>query len=409
MLPVLAVIFNFGSVSPMELILGSNGLCDLLFVCDRESEYAVRSMPLLKSVGTVIEHAEPEHTARLLRDAGVDGIVTFGDAELEVTAQLALRLGLPFHSPTTTALLCDKLAQRTALMQAGVDAVRFAPITTLADIDAAAALVGFPAVLKPRYSAASRNTYPVDTADVLSDAVQRSLDAGERMLILEERLVGDPGVAGHGWGDYVSVESVVRDGRVTHLGVTGKPPLAEPFRETGAFFPSTLASADMAAVSAAASRAITALGVRDGVCHTEVKLTRCGPRIIEVNGRLGGYVNDVYQRSTGATLVRIAMQAALGQPVPDAPLTSRQVAYQLLAAPPVSARRVRSINGVEALLACPGIQRVEVARKPGDAVDWTRGTASAVATAYGVSADHQELAAVTEAMAKCLVVDYDSD
>lgn len=53
------------------------------------------------------------------------------------------------------------------------------------------------------------------------------------LFVLEEFLHGaDSGP----FGDYVSVESLVLDGIPHHFALTGKFPLAEPFREVGQFW-----------------------------------------------------------------------------------------------------------------------------------------------------------------------------
>lgn len=199
MLPILAVVFDFGAITPMELILESEELCELLFVCDPMSPYVARSMPLLEGAGTVIERDHPDLTAESLRRAGVSGIVTFGDTELSYTSELAARLGLPFHGPETVAVLSDKYMQRGRLSEQGVDAVRFAAITAGEAVTDAAEHVGMPAVLKPRQGAASRNTSLVRTVEELTESVKQSFAAGETSMILEEYLVGDRSVAGESW------------------------------------------------------------------------------------------------------------------------------------------------------------------------------------------------------------------
>jgi len=65
-------------------------------------------------------------------------------------------------------------------------------------------------------------------------------------------------------------------------------PAREPFRETGNFVPGILAPELHAPVSSMVDDTIRALGIRDAVIHTEIKLTADGPKLVEVNGRLGG-------------------------------------------------------------------------------------------------------------------------
>ncbi|GAA3379470.1 hypothetical protein GCM10020367_63130 [Streptomyces sannanensis] len=413
MAPKLAVVLDFGSVTPMDIILEADSSIDLVWVCDTSLPYIIDSMPLLREVGTVVERNESvsvEQTAETLRTLGVDGIITFSDSQIGTAASIAALLRLRYHAGQAPAVLTDKYLQRAGMSAGGVDSLQFAKISTIEDVASASSLVGLPAVLKPTHGSASRNAYLVEDEAALLRAAERSWMEGEQVLILEEWLRGDPAIAGKAWGDYVSVESLVVDGTIKHLGVTGKPPLAEPFRETGAFFPSTLSTEAQVGVLELVTKALRSLSVEHGVCHTEVKLTPTGPRIIEVNGRLGGYVNDIYFRSAGVRLLRIAMLAALGQ-VDEVeaelkPWPSCQVAYQFCVAPPTWAHRVGWIGGVSQTNGFPGVQRVEVRRPAGATVDWRDGTGSAVAVVHGLTQDHDLLHLTKSFIDDSLVAEY---
>jgi biotin carboxylase len=405
MLPTLAVVFDFGSATAMEIGGAAEELCDLVFVCDTSSPYVVSSLPLLEGLGTVVPLGDTDSTVTELERLGVSGIVTFGDAELVPAALLAERLGLPFHSVATARVLADKHLQRSRLADVAAVGVRFSPVDPASPAGAFDA-VGAPAVLKPRRGAGSRNTVHIGDLDELLAHVQQSVAGGDTDLILEELLVGDPCVAGPEWGDYISVESLAYGEEIVHVGVTGKPPLAEPFRETGAFYPGTVPPDVQVQACDLTAAALRALQVGDGVCHTELKLTAEGPRLIEVNGRLGGYVNDVYSRSTGRSLVQLAMAAALGRADVAATPAPQCVAYQLCIAPPTWARSLIRLDGVDAVRALPGVRRVDVTHAAGDTVDWRKGTASSVAVVHGEVADHAALAQLTRDVEATILPEY---
>src|SRR5205823_1576273 len=120
--------------------------------------------------------------------------------------------------------------------------------------------------------AGSRDTYRVDTPAQLAELVGRLGHATDGGFLIEELLVGEASIAGEPWGDYVSVESVVVDGHSTHVAVTGKFPLAEPFRETGMMLPATLPPDWTGRVLDTTTMALRALGVVCGVTQTELKL-----------------------------------------------------------------------------------------------------------------------------------------
>ncbi|WP_433616598.1 ATP-grasp domain-containing protein [Dactylosporangium sp. CA-139114] len=258
--------------------------------------------------------------------------------------------------------------------------------------------VGFPAVLKPRRSNGSRHTYAIDGPQDLADALAAVAGLHEHYggFTLEERIIGDPAIAGPGWGDYVSVESLVLNGAVHHLGAIGRMPITPPFRETGIFLPSTLPPQRLAPVEAEATAAVRALGITVGLCHTEIKLTRNGPVVIEVNGRLGGETAKIIHASTGADLVRTAPAAALGDTATALAEADRMrngpdnVSYQISAFAAGSGT-LDGLDGLDQVRAVEGVWRVVPCKARGELVDVDMGTFSELASVYGVTTDHTRL------------------
>jgi hypothetical protein len=134
---------------------------------------------------------------------------------------------------------------------------------------------------------------------------------------LYEQLMDDGG--GDGWlAPFVSVDTVSSGETRLHFGLLDKLPLVRSFIETGHLAPTTLSPREQAAILSLADRALAALGVTDRVTHTEIRLTSAGPQVIEVNGRLGGYIKDLARTLSGANPVRYALDVAAGQE-PDVP------------------------------------------------------------------------------------------
>jgi len=263
-----------------------------------------------------------------------------------------------------------------------------------AAIEALAAAVVFPAVLKPRIGSGGQYTMPVADADdlVRSVALLPRQAGGEMGMFVEQYLPSFAAEPGERFGKYLSVESLVTSGEISHLAVTGRFPLAEPFRETGFFIPSDLPQAQLAAVLEVATAALRALGLRTGDCHTEIKLTPDGPRVIEVNGRLGGGVPEMLFQASGLSIFELSMRVALGETVVvDGPVPCARVGWRFLFQPPTAARRVVSIEGLDRLAALSGVNEVFVNRLPGDPIDWREGTRHYIYSVHGVAADYDEL------------------
>lgn len=408
--PRLAFVFDPGSFATLALFEAADGLCDLLWVADTARADVAALGKLLARLGTVVDVAglTTADAAAAIAAHRPDGILALADDALTYTADVAELLGLPFHSTATARRLTDKFAQRAALAEHGLAVPRSwvvagdDPDAGLAAVDAA---IRFPAVLKPRRGEASRDTFPVASREELHAIAAATLaDGGVRDLVVEEFIAdGPPGIAGEGFAGYVSVESFVAGGVVTHLAVNGRTPPAFPFRETGFFIPSALEASLEAAVLDVAGRAALAVGVTTGCLHTEVKLTPDGPVVIEVNGRIGGGVPELLAVTSGTRFLTIAMRLALGERVEVAtPLHAARVGFLLYVQAPPELEVVTSIEGLDELRALEGVDEVVLRRGPGARVNWREGNHGHVLSVFGTVEDHEALRGVLAAVGTTL-------
>jgi biotin carboxylase len=235
----------------------------------------------------------------------------------------------------------------------------------------------------------------------------RDASAHGRNTIVEEMIVGDPDLPDE-LGDYVSVESLVSDGQITHLIVTGRFPVAPPFRETGFFMPAILEDGLRERVMQLAGEAIAAVGFRVGSTHTEIKLTADGPRVIEINGRLGGGMADLLSLVSDVNLFELAGRVAVGEPVEiAAPVTTRAMSYLFYVQAPASAERVMGIDGIEEFSHRDGVVEVRVNRPAGSAVNWRDGNHGNVFSVLGTTPGPTELLELAQAVEQKVTISYD--
>ncbi|MFF9011041.1 acetyl-CoA carboxylase biotin carboxylase subunit family protein [Streptomyces goshikiensis] len=352
----LVVVVARSAVTPGDLLVGVEWCDEVLFVGE-QSDYVDSIAYLLENAGSFVPIEDDEEAlTRRIGAFAPDGIVTFSEHMLPLTARIAERLSLRFHTPDTVIGLRDKTVQRERLRSAGTEEMRARTFSAASDWPTVLEHVGLPLVLKPRRGEGSRDTHLVTGAAqgtrLVTELLAESSRPG-REFIAEEYLVG---CASGPFGDYVSVESIVCDGRMTHLGVTGKLPLLPPFRETGQFYPSGLPIADEKAVLDLASAAAAALGVTHGVLHTEIKLAADGPRVIEVNGRIGGYIHELYSRAWATDIVELVTRAACGAAweLPAIPQTG--VHFQHTSQPHPQAVRFLGVEGSRTVARMAGIR-----------------------------------------------------
>jgi biotin carboxylase len=401
-LPLLAVVYGSLSLEQpiRRLAEAAHRVGRILWVLPFDHKDSRAALRLSKAQGDIdgdildVSGMTPSEAAEAIGAHHPQGITCFIDETIAWTAEVADLLGLPFHTPRTAVRLTDKLHQRMALAEYGLRTPGFwNPDDLVADDDDAVAAVvrsaPFPLVLKPRRGTSSQDTETIGSESEL----RRVLTAHDHGRMLIESYIPDPTTpcTGAGSAPYVSVEILVSDGVVSVLGVTGRMPLAEPFRETGQYFPADTTAEARASFAEAATAATRALGITTGVLHVEVKCTDDGPVIIEVNGRPGGGSTcDFIQRAHGLDLIALTMRVALGVRIvyESLPLP-REVLFRLDVQPDARLRRITAIEGLDAALRIPGVEQVTAGMEVGDAFSWRRGTFARVAVVTGAAPDHE--------------------
>jgi ATP-grasp domain len=367
-LPRLAVFHHENSDSMLQVFLEAREWCRLVWVVGWSPDVPPRRA--LQRFGEVVDLSKMTYAESVAHLVALrpDGVLVLSDPPMRLAADVADQLGLPFHSPHSAALLTDKFLQRTALREAGLPVPAYGPVQA-GDLETN---VPFPAVLKPRAGAGSRDTFKVENPTDLAQAMA-GCDPDEE-FILEEWLADRAGTHTLG-SDVVSVETVVRGGVIEHVALTGRFPFAPPFRETGSFLPSDLGAADQDAVRAMATAAAEALQIREGILHTEIKMTPGGPRLVEVNGRVGGGISELLLLVGGPSLRMWAVRLALGQDVGPIPAVGDSpIAYFRWIVAPPTATTVEAVYGVKELGALAGIDEVRLNRRPGDRVSSREGS-----------------------------------
>jgi biotin carboxylase len=238
-----------------------------------------------------IDCSDPAAAAATVVDlaatTSIDAIVPVDDAGVVIAALASESLGLPHNPPAAAAATRDKHAMRLALSRGEVPQPSFAAFARGQDPTAAAAAIGFPLVVKPLSLSGSQGVIKVDSPDQLPSVIGRVFDIaksagddGGRVLL--EQFVPGPEVAVEGmlWGGVLEV-----------LAIFDKPdhPDGPYFEETIYVTPSRLDRATQDEIERVTQAAITAIGLKEGPVHAELRVDRRKPSVIEVAGRsIGG-------------------------------------------------------------------------------------------------------------------------
>ncbi|MDE3205758.1 MAG: ATP-grasp domain-containing protein [Acidobacteriota bacterium] len=415
----MAVVVGPQSFPFLDITQAAEGVAGLIWLADLSDERLGQERSLLARAGQVMDLAgiTTSEAADRLRPWRPDGILTFVDELMPFTADLARALSLPFYPAGLAAALADKVDQRTALRAAGVPGPDFRLVPADADPGEVERLVEglpFPAVLKPRVGTGGRFTTLCDDATAVSEALRdRNERREEGGLILEEMLGPRPSiVAGDGpeaVSDLMSVDTLVIDGRCHHVGFTRHLGLAWPFRRTGSFLTTQPDHPDLAVAVTTVEEAVAALGVDRGWLNVDVILTADGPRVVEVNGRVGGGVPRMLHMLGRPNPLSAQLQLALGgDPDVGGGPGAAGLAYMLLVQPPPEARSIVSIWGVDRIMARPGVVQAVINKHAGDPVDWRDGSPGFVVGVYGTASSVDQLLEIRRALDEHVAVEYRS-
>ena len=316
---------------------------------------------------TIDGPAMAREAVRLNRTEPIDGVLCWDEGRIHATAYVAEALGLRGGDPAMVWRLRDKAQTRAALADAGVPQPRSVKVKTLDEALAAARIVGYPAILKPRGLGASLGVVRVEDPGQLREMFAFTRDtrapdpvvyASDHPVLVEQCVTGEE----------ISVDSVVQDGKVTPLflarKVVGYPPYAE---EIGHYVDAGDPLLTEPVLTTLLQQTHTALGFRDGWTHTEYMLTDTGPQLIEVNGRLGGdMIPYLGMLATGIDPGVVAAAAACGQDLPLRP-TRRRVAGVRFCYVERDDTTIASIGFDEAALP-PAVDRAVTVAGPGAVV-----------------------------------------
>ena len=267
------------------------------------------------------------------RSIELDGVCTFAELSLPVTAKLAASLHLPGSDPDVVALVRDKHQVRKVVAGAGLSEIRSFAIKSVADLDDAANYVGFPAVLKPISGADSLGVRKVDSLEELEAALSQVQEVVASLVVTSGALCRSPtgpptsetagrfialdlSLEEYLDGPEVDVDIVLHRGECFFAAVVDNGPTREPyFAETWNLCPSLLSSSAQLELIKEALDTVRVLGFTDGVFHVEERMTSRGPRIIEVNARMGGGpIRLQHKYVYGVDLVVEQLLACVGLP-----------------------------------------------------------------------------------------------
>ena len=249
-----------------------------------------------------------------------DGVITFWEDDVILQSKICEEFNLIGNSVETATNTRDKLVMQDIFQRTRQNAILQILLQKKEDLKIAIDTIGFPAVIKPVLGADSEFVVMVKDAEEAYEAYEYLVKnctprfnpifiTNKGQFLYQEYIEGPE----------FSVEAYSQFGVPHIVGIHEKTAMSLPFfMETGDYIPPRIDEKYIQAITKASEAALIVLGVKDGLSHIELKLTKSGIKIIEVASRMGGdYTYRTIKEAYGVDLIKTGIDIALGMPVFD--------------------------------------------------------------------------------------------
>lgn len=252
---------------------------------------------------------EKDRIAEICKEIGVSGVVATTELSVPIAAYVAEKLdllGVPYE---VAKVITDKYRNREC--SKGLPELlspKYVEATCIEDIQNSD--VPYPMILKPINLGGKRGITVVKDAGELEQAfnyAKESFRKGTTPVIIAEQFLDG--------GMECSVESITFKGKHTIVQITQKDSSGAPHCvELGHHQPAPLSKDIWDKVVCGVSSGLTAIGITNGPCHTEIKIINGEVYLIEFNARPGGdhIWWPMVELSTGFDIIAAVAQAATG-------------------------------------------------------------------------------------------------
>lgn len=316
--------------------------------------------------GVVKEVISTIDTPEILKSAKrnqINGIMTLAsDMPMQSVAVVSSEMGLVGVSEETALKATNKAFMRDALKERGV------PIPLYFRVNGKDAFInavkevwkaGYKCIVKPADNSGSRGVDLLKENTDLNDAYDYSVKYSRSGEIVVEEYMDGP---------EVSVETIAINGNVHVIQITDKLTTGAPyFVEMGHSQPSQLSIETKKRIAKIAIDANKAIGIENGPSHTEIKVTKDGPKIVELGARLGGdcITTHLVPLSTGIDMVEACIRISLGENPDLEPKWNKGAAIRYLK---TETGIVTKINGIEEAERIAGIKQISIVHGVGEQI-----------------------------------------
>lgn len=345
--------------------------------------FALADVQLL--VSTLDQETVLREAQRLQPDVVITSI---SDGPVRTAAYVNEKLGKrPDLSYENAQCATIKSKMRDRLKECGVPIPKYFAVKNFDAFTKAVEALHEHCIVKPADNAGSRGVVLLEPGERRSRLLYQYSKGNSRngTVMVEEVMEGPE----------VSVETLVIEGEPHMITVTDKYITPPPyFVELAHCEPSILDGTVIEQIKVVAAQAIKAIGIENAPAHVEIKVTKDGPKIVELAARLGGdYITSrLVPLSTGIDLVGASVLLATGEK-PDLILKRQQGAA-------IHFIHVEK-EGILSEIIVPeteqeSVEEIVLYKKPGEKVNGTRSSNDRLGHVITTGATAQEAKALGE-------------
>lgn len=293
----------------------------------------------------------------------IDGIMTLAtDMPMRTVAAVAKEMDLIGIDEETALKATNKAEMRKALQLNNVPIPKFYVVSNKDEYKEVVKQFDVTFIVKPADSSGSRGIFEVK--NIHNDTLV--IEAYEYCHPFSK--VGDVVVEEYMEGPEVSVETLTVNGECHVIQITDKLTTGAPhYVEMGHSQPTMLSNEIAEQISKVAKAANKAIGIKNGPSHTEIIVTKEGPKIVELGARLGGdnITTHLVPLSTGVNMVECCIKIALGE-MPD--IKKKWNKGSAIRYFEQHAGVIDSIEGVDKAEEIDGVQQISIVHGVGEEV-----------------------------------------
>ncbi|WOS66925.1 MULTISPECIES: ATP-grasp domain-containing protein [Sinorhizobium] len=325
--------------------------------------------------------------SRLRASYDIAGIASSEGYVYAMVGKLCRHFDLPGPNPESIELCCDKFTQRQLLAKAGVPMPAYCLATNATDVKSSAVEIGLPVVLKPAVGAGSRGVRLCRNMDEISEHTTYLL-GGKHIWQSSPRILVEEFAQGPHYIAQIMGNEVI--------GITAAefgPPPHFVFREFT--FPALLTDEEHKRIAGVSQSCLRALDLGWGPTNIELRWTKRGPVVIEVNPRVPGTPDpQIIQLAHGVDLITEHIKLAIGEEWDLRKRHSHTAAARILV--PDRDGTIDSIVGESRAATVSGVAEVKFYVEPKTPIVRRGDSRDSIGHVIAASPDHAHTAAILQ-------------